>query len=70
MKGRSLAEVLMGAVVLATAAVFLGYAVLHGGRAPVIEGITLSAAFDRVDGLAPGADVRIAGVKVVNANKR
>ncbi len=64
MKGRNLAEVMMGAVVLATAAVFLGYAILHGGRAPVASGITLTAAFDRVDGLTEGADVRIGGVKV------
>ncbi|WP_027284631.1 outer membrane lipid asymmetry maintenance protein MlaD [Rubritepida flocculans] len=64
MKGRNLAEVMMGAVVLATAAVFLGYAILLGGRAPVASGITLTAAFDRVDGLTEGADVRIGGVKV------
>jgi phospholipid/cholesterol/gamma-HCH transport system substrate-binding protein len=64
MKGRSLAEVLTGAVVLAVAAVFLGYAILHGGRAPMTDGIALSAAFDRVDGLNQGADVKIGGVKV------
>ena len=64
MKGRSLAEVLTGAVVLAVAFVFLGYAILHGGRAPVTDGIALSAAFDRVDGLNQGADVKIGGVKV------
>jgi phospholipid/cholesterol/gamma-HCH transport system substrate-binding protein len=64
MKGRSLAEVMTGAVVLAVAVVFLGYAILHGGRAPVTDGIALSAAFDRVDGLNQGADVKIGGVKV------
>jgi phospholipid/cholesterol/gamma-HCH transport system substrate-binding protein len=65
MKGRSLAEVLTGAIVLAVAAVFLGYAVLHSGRGAVAaEGTTLRANFDRIDGLANGADVRIAGVKV------
>ena len=65
MKGRSLAEVAAGAVVLAVAAIFLGYAVLHSGRGAVTaEGMQLSASFDRIDGLANGADVRIAGVKV------
>ena len=64
MKGRSLAEVLTGAAVLTVAAVFLGYAILHGGRAPVTDGIALTAAFDRVDGLSQGADVKIGGVKV------
>ncbi|MCB4824332.1 outer membrane lipid asymmetry maintenance protein MlaD [Roseicella aerolata] len=65
MKGRSLVEVAAGAIVLAVAAIFLGYAVLHSGRGPVMgEGMQLTARFDRIDGLANGADVRIAGVKV------
>jgi phospholipid/cholesterol/gamma-HCH transport system substrate-binding protein len=65
MKGRSLAEVAAGAIVLAVAAVFLGYAVLHSGRGPVAaDGMQLRASFDRIDGLGNGADVRIAGVKV------
>lgn len=65
MKGRSLAEVAAGAVVLAVAAVFLVFAVTNSGRSSVSgPGLTLTARFDRIDGLAPGADVRIAGVKV------
>jgi phospholipid/cholesterol/gamma-HCH transport system substrate-binding protein len=65
MKGRSFAEVAAGAIVLAVAAIFLGYAVLHSGRGTVTaEGMQLRASFDRIDGLANGADVRIAGVKV------
>jgi phospholipid/cholesterol/gamma-HCH transport system substrate-binding protein len=64
MKGRSWAEVLAGLGVLAVAAVFLGYAILHGGRGGTAPGLTLTAEFDRVDGLSVGADVKIAGVKV------
>ncbi|MFZ4409782.1 MAG: outer membrane lipid asymmetry maintenance protein MlaD [Paracraurococcus sp.] len=65
MKGRSLAEVAAGAIVLTVAAIFLGYAVLHSGHGAVTaEGMLLRASFDRIDGLANGADVRIAGVKV------
>lgn len=65
MKGRSIAEVAAGAVVLAVAAVFLVFAVTNSGRGGVSgPGLTLNARFDRIDGLAPGADVRIAGVKV------
>jgi len=64
-KGRSLAEVLAGAAVLLVAAVFLVFAVTNSGRGGVSgPGLTLTARFDRIDGLAPGADVRIAGVKV------
>jgi phospholipid/cholesterol/gamma-HCH transport system substrate-binding protein len=65
MKGRSIAEVAAGAVVLLVAASFLAYAVLHSGRGGGgAEGMRLTARFDRIDGLANGADVRIAGVKV------
>ena len=65
MKGRSLAEVATGAVVLAVAAGFLFYAVTHSGRGSVnADGLQLTARFDHIDGLSNGADVRIAGVKV------
>jgi phospholipid/cholesterol/gamma-HCH transport system substrate-binding protein len=63
MAQRSLAETLTGAVVLAVAVGFLGYAVANTGRTPV-SGYSLHARFDRIDGLAVGADVRVAGVKV------
>jgi phospholipid/cholesterol/gamma-HCH transport system substrate-binding protein len=65
MKGRSIAEVAAGAIVLVVAAVFLVFAVTNSGRSGVSGASqTLTARFDRIDGLAPGADVRIAGVKV------
>jgi phospholipid/cholesterol/gamma-HCH transport system substrate-binding protein len=65
MQKRSLAELLTGAIVLAVAAVFLVYAVTGSGRSLTGgPGISLTARFDRIDGLAAGADVRIAGVKV------
>lgn len=65
MKGRSVAEIAAGAAVLLVAAVFLVFAVTNSGRGGITgPSITLSAKFDRIDGLAPGADVRIAGVKV------
>ncbi len=63
MTQRSLAETLTGAVVLVVAVGFLGYAVANTGRTPV-SGYPLHARFDRIDGLAVGADVRVAGVKV------
>ncbi len=63
MPRRSIAEVLTGAVVLLVAAGFLAYAIAHSGRSTA-SGYTLYARFDHVDGLAVGADVRLAGVKV------
>ena len=64
MKGRSALEIMTGAGVLIVAAVFLFYAVAHGGRGAQPDGMLLTAQFDRIDGLVNGADVRIAGVKV------
>lgn len=63
MPRRSMAEVLTGAIVLLVAAGFLGYAIAHSGRSTA-PGYTLYARFDHIDGLAVGADVRLAGVKV------
>jgi phospholipid/cholesterol/gamma-HCH transport system substrate-binding protein len=63
MASRGTAEVLTGAAVLLIAAGFLGFAVAHSGRTES-AGYKLHAQFDHIDGLNPGADVRIAGVKV------
>jgi phospholipid/cholesterol/gamma-HCH transport system substrate-binding protein len=63
MPRRNLAEVLIGAVVLLVAAGFLVYAIAHSGRSGA-SGYQLYARFDRIDGLAVGGDVRVAGVKV------
>ena len=67
MQRRSLAEIATGAVILAVALLFLGYAVLNSGRGAMIgngEGTRLTARFDRIDGISNGTDVRIAGVRV------
>jgi phospholipid/cholesterol/gamma-HCH transport system substrate-binding protein len=65
MKGRSFAEIAAGAVVIAVALAFVVFAVTNSGRGSLSgPATTLTAKFDRIDGLAPGADVRIAGVKV------
>lgn len=63
MARRGIAEILTGAVVLLVAAGFLVFAIAHSGRS-TSAGYTLKARFDRIDGLAVGSDVRVAGVKV------
>jgi len=65
MANRGIGEVLTGAAVLVVAAGFLVFAVAHSGRTTA-TGYKLNAIFDHIDGLNPGADVRIAGVKVGN----
>lgn len=64
MAGHSKLEVATGAAVLLVAGGFLVFAVANTGQKLGVEGYLLHAVFDHVDGLAPGADVRIAGVKV------
>jgi phospholipid/cholesterol/gamma-HCH transport system substrate-binding protein len=63
MASRNLTEIAAGAVVLLVAGGFLFYAVANTGRGTV-SGTHLFAKFDRIDGLAVGSDVRVAGVKV------
>jgi phospholipid/cholesterol/gamma-HCH transport system substrate-binding protein len=65
MQKRSLAEILTGAIVLLIAGAFLFHAVTGSGRSLTGgPGISLTARFDRIDGLNAGADVRLAGVKI------
>ena len=60
---RSLVETLLGAVVLAVAIGFLIFAYNKSGVA-TSGGYEVSAAFNRVDGITNGSDVRIGGIKV------
>jgi len=57
-------EIATGAAVLLVAGGFLVFAVANTGRKLGEAGYNLHATFDHVDGLSPGADVRIAGVKI------
>ena len=58
------AETGVGAVVLAAAAGFLVYALSAGAVGRHGGGYELKARFGQVGGLADGADVRLAGVKI------
>lgn len=57
-------ETLVGIVVIIIAALFLFYAYSVSGRTLGQEAYKLDAVFGRVDGLATGSDVRMAGVKI------
>jgi len=58
-----LTEILVGAVVIVVAAMFLTYSLTASGRGGG-GGYELHAQFGSVDGLSSGADVRLSGVKV------
>jgi phospholipid/cholesterol/gamma-HCH transport system substrate-binding protein len=60
---RNLLETLLGAVVLLVAVVFLSFA-YSSSQIDSSGGYPLVARFDRVDGLDPGSDVRISGIRV------
>jgi phospholipid/cholesterol/gamma-HCH transport system substrate-binding protein len=56
-------EIVMGAVVLVIAALFLFF-VYSTSQVRAVSGYELTAQFDRIDGIHDGSDVRISGVKV------
>lgn len=60
---RNVIETVMGAVVLAVAGLFLAFAYSTADLQQV-EGYEVWAQFDHIEGLGPGSDVRIGGVKV------
>ncbi|WP_421998006.1 outer membrane lipid asymmetry maintenance protein MlaD [Reyranella sp.] len=61
--GRNIVETIVGALVLAVAAVFVFYAFSKSDRGGP-AGYEVVARFDRIDGLKRGADVTLSGVKV------
>jgi phospholipid/cholesterol/gamma-HCH transport system substrate-binding protein len=63
-RGEQFAETGVGFLVLLAAGGFLAYALGVGGFAQAAPGYEVTARFGQVGGLAPGADVRVAGVKV------
>lgn len=63
-------ETIVGAVVLAVAIGFLGYAVSRAGAGESARGgYELIARFDRVNGVSVGSDVRLSGVKIGVVNR-
>lgn len=60
----SLFEALTGLVVVAVAGFFLVFSLSQRSEASTGDSYTLLARFPRADAIAPGSDVRIAGVKV------
>lgn len=60
----TIAETIIGALVVAVAVGFLGFALTRAGHAGERDGYELVAHFSKVDGVSVGSDVRMAGVKV------
>jgi len=60
----NIVETVIGAVVLAFATIFLVFAYRTADVGASSGGLELTAAFDNVDGLNVGSDVRMSGIKV------
>ena len=60
----SLFETLVGVLVVAVAGVFLFFSLQQRSDASPRDSYTLTAKFNRIDGISTGSDVRMAGVKV------
>ncbi len=61
--GKKLVETMMGALVLAVAGLFAVFAYTTS-NVRTVRGYEVVAHFERVDGVAKGSDVKIAGIKV------
>jgi phospholipid/cholesterol/gamma-HCH transport system substrate-binding protein len=68
-RGEQWAETGVGAIVLVAAGAFLVYALSSAGGLQRSGGYDLVAKFGEVGSLAPGADVKVAGVKVGTVSK-
>ncbi|MGB0632883.1 MAG: outer membrane lipid asymmetry maintenance protein MlaD [Alphaproteobacteria bacterium] len=60
---KNLIETVMGAVVLAVAALFIVFA-YSKAEIGKVEGYEIKAKFDRIDGILAGSDVRMSGIKI------
>jgi phospholipid/cholesterol/gamma-HCH transport system substrate-binding protein len=66
----SLFETLVGLIVVAVAGTFLFFSLQQrSSAAPASNSYVLNAKFNRVDGIAAGSDVRLAGVKIGSVQK-
>jgi phospholipid/cholesterol/gamma-HCH transport system substrate-binding protein len=61
---RNVLETLIGALVLIVAGGFIFFAYSNAGPRMNAHSYTISAQFERIDGLSIGSDVRVGGVKV------
>lgn len=57
-------ETILGAVVLVVAGIFLFYLFNQSEAGQPANAYDLTARFNRVDGITPGSDVRVSGIKI------
>ena len=62
-------ETIIGAIVVAIAVAFLSYAYIRTDSGS-IEGYEITAKFSRIDGITPGTDVRMSGIKIGTVDRQ
>src|SRR6201986_1726210 len=67
MQQNNVAETLIGAAVVVVAIPFLAFAYLRTGSGS-LSGYEINAKLAKVDGLAVGTDIRLAGIKIGTVN--
>jgi len=65
----SFVETTVGAIVILIAVVFFTYAYRTSGTTTGLQGYTVTAKFDKIDGISTGSDVRMSGIKIGTVSK-
>jgi len=65
----SFVETIVGGVVILIAVVFFTYAYKISGSTTGLEGYSVIAKFDSIDGISTGSDVRMSGIKIGTVSK-
>ncbi len=65
----SFVETIVGGVVILIAVVFFTYAYKISGSTTGLQGYSVIAKFDSIDGISTGSDVRMSGIKIGTVSK-
>jgi len=65
----SFVETTVGAIVIVIAVVFFTYAYRTSGSTTGLQGYSVIAKFDKIDGISTGSDVRMSGIKIGTVSK-
>jgi len=60
----SFVETTVGAIVILIAVIFFTYAYRASGTTTGLQGYSVIAKFDKIDGISTGSDVRMSGIKI------
>jgi len=65
----SFVETTVGAIVILIAVIFFTYAYRASGSTTGLQGYSVIAKFEKIDGISTGSDVRMSGIKIGTVSK-